>query len=606
MRDFAKIFPYIWSYKKYVIIVLALSLLAALFSAVSISMLLPFLSIIFGDTPVVAAPVPFEFSKEAIMHNMEYAVSYIVQKYGENGQMMALVWVAVVMLILTFFKVLTEYMSQYFTAPVMNGIPRDIYNRAYDKLLQLPVSYYSEEKKGDIISRLSTDITEVRQCIISSMAGYIKTPLQLAVYIFALFAVSYQMTLVILIVLPVGGFISGRIGKSLKRNARNLQHVIGAITVVIDETLSGLKVIKSFDGDSYMTRKFHKHSYRFTKLLNKVYRRQKLASPLTEFVGVATICVALIYGGSLVVRGEFDGATLLTYLFLFVQVIYPAKSLSMAFYNVKKGVVSLERINEILDTEVTITDAPDAKPLPEFTETIEYRNVSFSYGAGKVLDNVSFTLKKGQTIALVGQSGSGKTTVANLLPRFYDIQDGEILIDGINVKDYKLADLRKHIGIVTQDSILFNDTIRNNIAFGIDDASDEDISNAARIANAEEFILQKEEKFEETVGDGGGKLSGGQKQRMCIARAIMKNPPILILDEATSALDTESERLVQDALEHLMKNRTSLVIAHRLSTIKHADMILVMSEGKIVEQGRHEELVQLNGTYKRLHDLQLI
>lgn len=606
MRDFGKIFPYLWAYKKYIIVVLVFSLLTAFFSAISVTMLLPFLSIIFGTTEAVTASVPFELTQDALLHNMKYLVSEIVERYGADGKMYALMYVAAAMLVLTLLKVTTEYLGQYFEAPVMNGVPRDIYNKAYAKLLELPVSFYSEEKKGDIMSRLTTDITEVRQSMISSFSGYIKMPIQIIVYFIVLLTISYKMTLVILIILPVGAFLSGKIGKSLKKTSKALQSLIGSISVIIEETISGLKVIKAFDGDNYMTQKFRKHTHQFAKMMNNVNRKQRLSSPISELIGIISVSVALLYGGKMVISGEFDGSTLLTYLFLFVQIIHPAKTLSMSYYNVKKGVASLERINEILDTKVIIEDKPDAKSLLEFKSEIEFRNVSFAYETKQVLKNVSFTLHKGQTIALVGQSGSGKTTIVNLLPRFYDISQGDILIDGVSIKDYKLADLRKQIGIVTQESLLFNDTIANNISFGVDDASKEKVSEAARIANAEEFILQKDKGFDTNIGDGGSKLSGGQKQRMCIARAIMKNPPILILDEATSALDTESERLVQDALEKLMMNRTSLVIAHRLSTIKHADLILVMHEGQIVERGTHEELIQKNGTYRKLHDLQLL
>ncbi|MBK8805779.1 MAG: ABC transporter ATP-binding protein [Bacteroidales bacterium] len=606
MKDILKIMPYLLNYKKYVIIVLVLSLISSVFSVISITMFIPFFSIIFGEQELVTTMVPFAFEEKALLHNMSYVISSVIIHYGDNGPIMALVWVAAFLVILTFLKVASEYFEQYFSSPVMNGVPRDIYNKAYAKILDLQISYFSQEKKGDIISRLSTDITEVRQSMVSSFSGLIKTPILLIVYIISLFLLSYQMTILILIILPVLALLTGRISKSLKTSSRNLQNLIGGITVIIEETLSGIKVVKAFGGEKSVLSKFRHNTFLFTKLMNRVNRKQKLASPLTEFIGVFTISIALVYGGSLVLKGEIAGATLLTYLFLFIQVIHPAKSFSMALYNIKKGVVSLDRINEIIDTPVTIHDSENSIPLKEFKDSIEFKNVSFSYGSKRVLNNISFTIKKGQTIALVGQSGSGKTTLANLLPRFYDIDSGEILIDGKEIKEYKLSELRKQIGIVTQESILFNDTIANNIAFGIENPDPKDIEIAAKIANADEFIRQKEKTYQTEIGDGGSLLSGGQKQRLCIARAIMKNPPILILDEATSALDTESEKLVQEALENLMRNRTSLVIAHRLSTVKNADLILVLNQGSIIEVGKHEDLIAMNGVYKKLHAMQLI
>ncbi|HRS18460.1 MAG TPA: ABC transporter ATP-binding protein [Bacteroidales bacterium] len=606
MRDFIKLIPYLRRYKKYIALNIILNLLGAIFSFGTIATIIPFLSILFNTNQIVTESIPFELTKESLQHNSNYALSIIIQEYGKPA---TLLFICGFLVLITFLKNIFEYLSQYFNIPVVNGVPKDLYNATFEKILHLPVYYFTNERKGDIMARMSSDITEVRNSMVNSFTGFIKNPLYILIYFIGILIISWQMTLIILILLPITAIITGRIGKNLKKALHKAQHLQGDILVFIDETLSGLKVIKVFNGIGYMQDKFKRNNYEYYKTMNNANRKHALAHPITEFLIIITLSFAIFYGGSLVLKndGSMSAEGFIAFLLAFTQIVSPAKAFTNSFYGIKRGAASIERIEKILHAEIQIIDSPTAKSISTFKEKIEFNNVTFSYTPERtVLQNISITLEKGKSVALVGQSGSGKTTIAHLLPRFYEVEQGDILIDNISIKDIKLNDLRSLIGIVTQDSILFNDTIFNNIAFGIENPDEAKVIEAAKLANAHDFIMETPQGYQTNIGDQGSKLSGGQRQRISIARAIMKNPQILILDEATSALDTESERLVQNALEHLMKDRTSLIIAHRLSTIKNADEIIVLQDGAIVERGSHEELVAKNGAYKRLQSMQMV
>jgi len=487
-----------------------------------------------------------------------------------------------------------------------NGVVRDIRNKLNQKILSLQLSYFTEERKGDIISRMTSDVQEVETSVVRSLNNAIKAPITIIIYLIVLFTTSSFLTLFVLLLLPITGGVIGRIGKSLRRKSEKGQSQLGLILSYIEETLFGLRIIKAFNTENKIHQRFVDENNSYTRLMNRIWRRKDLAGPFSEFMATAVIVVIMWYGGSMVLSNEatMTPQTFIFYLVVFSQIIPPSKDLSTVYYNVQRGLASLDRIEVIVDANIKITEKTNAQPIKEFKENIEYKNVSFKYIEDYVLKDINLNIKKGQTVALVGQSASGKSTLVDLLPRFYDIKEGEIKIDRMNIQDLKILDLRNLMGIVSQESILFNDTIYNNIAFGMDTATEEEIIEAARVANAHEFILQTEHGYQTNIGDRGSKLSGGQRQRVSIARAVLKNPPIMILDEATSSLDTESEKLVQDALFKLMKNRTSIVIAHRLSTVRNADEICVLQEGKIVERGKHDELIALKGVYKKLYDLQ--
>lgn len=604
MKKFYKIFKFIFPYKKEVAASVLCNLLGAFFGLFSIAMLIPFLGILFGSSPLIETkPEITSLDISQLNDLLNYLISQIILSKGKS---VALLFIILLVGVTSLFKNLFVYLALWFMAPIRIGVVRDIRNALFKKSLELPLGYYSDEKKGDIISKMTNDVKEIEISIIRSLEMFFKEPIIIAVYLIFLISVSPQLTLFVLVLLPIAGGLIGRIGKTLRKTSLKGQRRMGTLLSIIEETLGGLRVIKAFNAESRMRQRFESINSFYTHLMIKMWRRRDLASPLSEFLGTVVVALVLWFGGRLVVEGtgNLSPQALIGYVGAFYMIINPAKSFSSAYFNVLKGMASADRIDTLLNAENHIVDKLDAAPIKPFEHSIEYRNVSFKYEDDYVLKNINLTIEKGKTVALVGQSGSGKSTMVDLLPRFWDVMEGEILIDGVNIKDVTLASLRGLMGNVNQEPILFNDSFYNNIAFGIDNASEEDVIAAADIANASEFIDATPNGYYTNIGDRGSKLSGGQRQRLSIARAIMKNPPIMILDEATSALDTESERVVQDAIEKLMQNRTSLVIAHRLSTVKNADLICVMHEGEIVERGKHDELVQSGGIYTKLHELQ--
>ena len=532
---------------------------------------------------------------------------YITIFKNENGPGFTLLFVGLFVILATLLKVGFYYLGAYESISIRNGVVKDIREQIFSKILRLALPFFSEERKGDIISRITGDVTEVENSIMSSLDMFIKNPIIIIVLLVSMLIMSPSMTLFIFLVLPVAGFIIGRVGRSLKKVSREGQDKMGEILTVVEETLGGLRIIKAFNAEKKMDARFYSELHDYKSIMNRLMRRRELAHPLSELLGTIVIIIIVWYGGTLILgkKGELSRTEFIAYIAIFYQIINPAKAFTTALYSIQKGLASMDRIDKILMADITIPESPNAQPVNTLKNTIEYRNVSFSYDEKVVLNKVSLIIPKGKTIALVGQSGSGKTTFVDLLPRFYDVKDGQILIDGTDIRSLKLHDLRDLMGNVNQEAILFNDTIFNNIAFGVENTSMTEVIAAAKVANAHDFIIETEHGYDTIIGDRGSKLSGGQRQRLSIARAILKNPPVLILDEATSALDTESERLVQDALENLMKNRTSVVIAHRLSTVRNADLICVFHEGKIVERGTHDELIALDGRYKRLHSMQM-
>jgi ABC-type multidrug transport system fused ATPase/permease subunit len=520
---------------------------------------------------------------------------------------MALVMVSIMVVLFSFLKNGFLYLANYTLAPVRAYTVRDIRREIYHKIIRLPLSYYSEARKGDVMARISNDVQEIEASIMSSLQMVFRDPLTIIIYLSFLMATNWQLTLFVLLILPVSGLLIGRIARNLRKKSFRGQQRLGTVMSVIEETLTGLRIIKGFNGEQQMEDRFGEANNRFARLMKRIMRRRQLAGPLSEFMGTIVLMLLMAYGGWLVLSGQngMTSESLIFFLVVFSQVITPVKNFSNAWFSIQKGMASVDRVDELLNADERIVEVAHPKPVKEFNNAIEFRNVTFRYDEEEVLKDVNLKIKKGQTIALVGKSGAGKSTLVDLLPRFMDPVEGEVLLDGISLKEYRLKDLRNLMGIVSQDSILFNDSFYNNISFGSEAPAPSAVDEAARVANALEFILETPDGMAENVGDGGNKLSGGQKQRISIARAVMANPPILILDEATSSLDTESERVVQDAIEHLMKNRTSIVIAHRLSTIKNADLIVVLDEGRIVELGRHEDLVLIGGgVYQKLHSMQ--
>lgn len=604
MKSFLWVAKYLKKYWNYVLLNIGFNILAVLFSVVSLTMVIPFLGLLFGTQPLVHEKPRVAFNVESAVDYFYYLLSKVISDYGRLD---ALMMICVLVIVLFLFKNLFLYLAMFFVAPIRNGVVRDLRNEIYNKVLILPLSYYSEERKGDLIARMTGDVQEIEWAILSSLEAVFREPVAIIFFLATLFFMNAEFTLLILVLLPITALLIGRIGKSLKRASDEGQKRMGVLLSVIEETLSGLRVIKAFTAEKFANDRFRELNDRYSKLMIKMYRKRDLASPLSEFMGAVVLVVLMWFGGRMVLGDAtttMSPSVFIGFIAVFSQLIRPAKAFTTAYYNVQKGIASAERVRYVLDATVAITDDKDAVSKNEFNDSIRFDHVNFSYAKRQVLFDVDFEVKKGKTVALVGSSGAGKSTVADLLARFYDSRENNVLIDGIPVKKIKSQDLRKLMGIVPQETILFNDSVFNNIAFGKEDATEEAVIHAAKIANAHEFIVKLPEGYQTNIGDRGSKLSGGQRQRLSIARAVLKNPPILILDEATSALDTESERLVQDAILHLMENRTSLVIAHRLSTIQHADEIIVMQDGRIIERGRHDELIDESGVYKKLYDLQ--
>lgn len=541
-----------------------------------------------------------------IIQEMNDALVSIIQDGGTQGKVNALLIICFIIFGATLLKNLFIYLSFYILNPIKNTIVNTLRQEIYDKILRLPIGYFTEKRKGDLMSRTTNDLSEVETSVVGVLEGWITYPLQIISYLIVLLVLSPQLTIFVLIFIPVMGFIIGRVTRSLKKQSQDVAIKSGESVSILDETLGGLRVIKAFNVENILRNKFYSVNDDLLRSRNHISFRRDLASPMSEFLGVTMFCGILYFGGRLVLGQNINlaPASFLTYLAMFYNIINPAKSLSTSFSNVRKGSAAMQRIDEVLNAPVTVDENTNGKKINSFNHSIEFRNVSFAYEDFSILKNINLTIKKGQTVALVGSSGAGKSTLADLVPRFHDVTGGELLIDGVNIKDYSLKEVRQLMGIVTQEPILFNDTVANNIALGKENASQEEIINAAKIANAHTFIENKEEKYQTNIGDRGSKLSGGERQRLTIARAVLKNPPILILDEATSSLDTESERLVQDAINHLMQDRTSIVIAHRLSTVRHANEIIVLQKGEIAERGTHDELIARNGIYKRLVDMQ--
>ena len=607
---FSVLHRYIKPYRKYLVWTVILNFVSQWLNVFSFLTLIPILNILFQTHEGKVVPKPevaldlAHLNKDVIMDNASYWISQVVQT---QGAFFVLIIMGIILIFTTLMKTAGYFASSAIMVPLRTGIVRDIRIEVYNKVLRLPLSFFSEERKGDIIARMSADVTAVENSLTSSIDMLIRNPITLIVCFVTLFAVSWQMTLFVIIVLPFAGWIMGVISRKLKRQSSVAQSQWGDIMSQLDETLGGLRIIKAFIAEKKMSTRFAKINNDFRKAMNEMVIRQSSAHPMSEFLGTCVIIIVLWFGGALILRKEapMDAATFIFYLTILYSIINPLKEFSKAFYNVPLGLASMDRIDMILKAENPIKDPEHPLPLTEFTDKLEFRDVSFSYIPGRpVLKHINLVVPKGKTVALVGQSGSGKSTMVDLVPRYHDISEGGLYIDGKNIKDVSINSLRSLIGNVNQEAILFNDTFYNNITFGVENATMEQVIEAAKIANAHDFIMETEKGYDTMIGDRGGRLSGGQRQRVSIARAILKNPPILILDEATSALDTESERLVQEALERLMKSRTTIAIAHRLSTIKNADEICVLFEGEIVERGTHEELIALNGYYKKLNDMQ--
>jgi subfamily B ATP-binding cassette protein MsbA len=604
-KNLIKLFPFTKAYKNHIVWNVIFNVLYALFSTISMLTLLPMLEVLFSKTKTVEK-APLYTGIGNIMHyGKDYLYFQISELTKDNGPQFALLLVVSLVITTFLLKNLFNYLASFHIMHLKNGVLRDLRKTMYDKIIELPISYYSEKRKGDVMARMLGDVGEVQNSFFSILELVVKEPLTIIFALVTMFAISMELTLFVLVFIPISGLIISKIGKNLKSKSLRAQNESGYLISIVEESLSGLKVVKSYNAEHNFKSRFNDSVTRLLKLSNSIGNKNNLASPLSEFMGIVTIATLLWYGGNLVlVEKTLDGSAFIVYLTLAYNILTPAKSISKASYAVKNGLAAAQRVFEVLEVENEITSKENAVLKATFDESVAIKNINFKYEDELVLKDFSLEIKKGQTVALVGQSGSGKSTIANLLTRFYDVNDGNISIDGIDIKDMNLQSLRGLMGLVTQDSILFNDTIKANIALGKLDASDEEIIEALKIANAYEFVKDLPKGIYTNIGDAGNKLSGGQKQRLSIARAVLKNPPIMILDEATSALDTESEKFVQVALENMMQNRTSIVIAHRLSTIQKADLIVVMQKGKIVEQGKHEELIALNGTYNKLVTMQ--
>lgn len=593
-------------YKKYVVLNIVCNILASVLTLFSFAVIIPILEMLFKVKENVYEYMPLDSSPElgdVLINNFYY---YTQQAMEIFGPVRTLALLAVLLVVMTGLKVGVTYLSSYFIIPMRNGIVRDIRNFVFDKMTALPISFFTNARKGDVMARMSGDVGEIENSIMQSLDMMFKNPISIAVYLGGMFMISWKLTIFVLILLPLAGMVMGRVGRSLKRKSLEQQNQWGVLMSNIEECLGGLRIIKAFNAEQKVKNRFHRENQLYFKYSNRIARRQSLAHPMSEFLGTTAVAIVLWFGGAIILGGEstLTAGQFIYFMVIFYSLINPAKDLSKAMYSIQKGLASMERVDKILGADNPIKDPEKPVEIKKLQGRITYDDVTFSYGTNEVIHGVSLDIPAGATVALVGQSGSGKSTMADLIPRFYDVQKGSIKVDGVDVRDLRVHDLRSFMGNVNQEAILFNDTFFNNITFGVENATMEDVIRAAKVANAHEFIMASEEGYDTNIGDRGCRLSGGQRQRISIARAILKNPPLLILDEATSALDTESEKLVQEALDRLMEGRTTLVIAHRLSTIKNADLICVMHEGRIVEQGTHDELLKLGGYYKHLVDMQ--
>lgn len=616
MQKFFGVLKYVRGYWRYAWLNIFFNILSVVFNLFSLLSVIPLLQLLFTSSEaefadIVAKGEPvvgFDINSALDWVNYKFAVYITNSPDPSQSRLEILFYICISIIGIFFFKSLTRYLAMFFIAVIRNGVVRDFRNTMYEKCMRIPLSWYSNERKGDIMSRMTSDLHEVEWSVMSSLEMTFREPITIVAILVMMVMMSWQLTIAVVVATPVIALLLSVVSKSLKRSSAKAKEKHGTILSMLEEMLGGLRIIKGFNAEKKIGDKFREENQQYTRIMTRNYRKTDLASPLSEFLIVVVIAGVLYYGGHLVIEGHaMDGEKFVGYLLIFFQLITPVRQFTQAYYNVQKGLASMERIDVILKAEETIKDAPRPKTLGTFAKEIEYRDVSFAYQRGDdgyAVKNVNLKVQKGKTVALVGQSGSGKTTLADLLPRFYDVTSGTVLIDGTDIRDVSMHELRSLMGIVSQESILFNDTVFNNIAFGVDGATQQQVEEAARIANAHEFISEMPEGYQTNIGDRGSKMSGGQRQRIAIARAILKNPPVLILDEATSALDTSSERLVQDALNNLMKNRTSIIIAHRLSTIQHADEIVVLKKGEIIERGTHTDLLAKNGAYKQLYDMQ--
>ncbi|HMM11801.1 MAG TPA: ABC transporter ATP-binding protein [Bacteroidales bacterium] len=603
MRKFLRILSYAKPYWGYALLNVLFNIWVVLFSLFTFSLLVPFLNLLFGNTSLVTEPPKFALSFNAMLETLNYFISKIIISHG---QVNALFYICLIMLAAFLLRNAGRFLTSYYIAALRVGATRDLRNSIYRQILILPLSFYHKHRKGDIMARITSDVQEVESSIMNSLEMFVRDPITIIAYLVFMISMSPQLTLFVLIILPFAGYLIGAVGRNLRKSSKAGQDRLAGMISIIEETISGLRIIKAFNAIEYSDQRFKDQNNKFSQLMRRIYRRRDLSSPMSEFLSSLVVIIVLWFGGRMVLsdNSPLGAADFITYIVVFSQIIPPVKTFTQAYYNVQKGIASAERIYELLDAEEVITEKIAAKDIDTLNQSIEYKNVSFRYNADFVLHDINLNIEKGKMIALVGESGGGKSTMVDLLVRFYDVTEGSITVDGTDIRDLRIDKLRGLFGIVTQESILFNDTVFNNIAFGNRDATMEQVIEAAKVANAHEFVSQLPQGYQTYIGDRGSNLSGGQRQRLSIARAVLKNPAVLILDEATSSLDTEAERLVQEALSRLMQSRTSVVIAHRLSTIQHADEIIVLQKGRIVERGTHHQLLENNSTYKRLCDLQ--